>query len=94
MFVLVESGRTHNAFHKRVVGDNHYYIHLIPNFQIMIDNGGLMNYAGHCENVKLQLGEYHLKNHMLVFYMCGCDIVLADEWLCRLSIVTMNFREL
>jgi len=30
----------------------------------MIANGGMMKFGGRCENVKLQIGEYHLKTHM------------------------------
>jgi len=43
----------------------------------MIVNGGSMKCGGHCENVHLQIGDYHLKSHMFVIDMGNCDIVLG-----------------
>ena len=51
----------------------------MPNFEIMIANGWMRKCQGHCENMKLQLGDYHLKNHMLDTDMGGCDIVFGVE---------------
>ena len=39
-----------------------------------------MKCGGRCENVKLQIGDYHLKTHMFAIDMGGCDIVLSVEW--------------
>jgi hypothetical protein len=38
-----------------------------------------MKCVGRCENVKLQVGEYHLKTHMFSIEMGGCDTVLGVE---------------
>jgi hypothetical protein len=43
----------------------------------MIANGGSMKCGGHCENVRLQIGDYNLKSHMFAIDMGGCDIVLG-----------------
>ena len=48
----------------------------------------------HCENVRLQLGDYHLKSYMFFMDIDGCDIVLGAKWLCTLSPVAMDFKEL
>ena len=72
----------------------HYFIHTFNNFQILIANGILMKFGGHCENVKLQMGDYHLKNHIFFIGMGGCDIMLGEEWLRTLRPVTMDFKEL
>jgi hypothetical protein len=77
-----------------VVEETHCYVHAIPNFQIMIANGGMMKCGGQCENVKLQMGEYHLKYHMFSIEMGGCDVVLSAEWLCTLGPITMDFKDL
>jgi hypothetical protein len=53
-----------------------------------------MKCGGCCENVKLQMGDYHLKTHMFAIDMGGCDIVLGAEWLCTLGQITMDFKEL
>ena len=92
--VLVDSGSTRNFIHKRIVEETHCCVPLVSNFQIMIANGGMMPCGGCCENVKLQLGDYHLKTHMFSINMGGCDTVLWEEWLRIMDIVTMDFKEL
>jgi hypothetical protein len=54
-------------------------------------NGGSMKCGGHCENVCLQIGEYHLKSHMFAIDMGGCDIVLGAEWLRTLGPILNGF---
>jgi hypothetical protein len=39
-----------------------------------------MKCGGRCENVRLQIGRYHLKSHMFVIDMGSCEIVLSDEF--------------
>jgi hypothetical protein len=36
-----------------------------------------MKCGGCCENVPLQIGDYHLKSHMFSIDMGNCDIVLG-----------------
>jgi hypothetical protein len=74
--------------------ETHCYIHAINNFQIMIANGGSMKCGGHCENVCLQIGDYHLKSHMFSINMGGCDIVLGADWIRTLGPILMDFKEL
>jgi len=44
--------------------------------------------------VRLQIGEDHLKSHMFVIEMGGCDVVLSVEWLCTLGLVSIDFKDL
>jgi hypothetical protein len=60
----------------------------------MIANGGSMKCGGRCENVWLQIGQYHLKYHMFSIDMGGCDIVLGVEWLHTLGPILMDFKDL
>jgi hypothetical protein len=76
---LVDSGSSHNFIHHYISQETHCYIHAINNFQIMIANAGSMKCGGHCENVRLQIGDYHLKSHMFAIDMGGCDIVLGAD---------------
>jgi len=79
VIILVDGGNTHNFIHHRIAQEFNFYIHPINNFQIMIANGGSMKCGGHCENVHLQIGQYHMKSHMFVIDMGSCDIVLGVE---------------
>jgi hypothetical protein len=94
VFILVDSGSTHNFIHRCITQETHCYIHAINNFQIMIANGGSMKCGGHCENVRLQIGDYHLKSHMFAINMGGCDIVLGVDWLRTLGPILVDFKEL
>jgi hypothetical protein len=94
VIILVDSGSTHNFIHRRIAQETHYYIHVVNNFQIMIANDGSMKCGGRCENVCLQIGDYHLKSHMFAINMGGCDIVLGADWLRTLGPILMDFKEL
>jgi hypothetical protein len=53
-----------------------------------------MKCGGRCENVVLQIGEYHMKSHVFSIDMGGCVIVLGGEWLRTLGPIIMDFKEL
>jgi hypothetical protein len=94
VIILVDSGSTHNFIHRRIAQETHCHIHVVNNFQIMIANGGSMKCGGCCENVCLQIGDYHLKFHMFAIDMRGCDIVLSADWLSTLGPILMDFKDL
>jgi hypothetical protein len=94
VIILVESESTNNFIHRRIAQETHCYIHAVNNFQIMIANGGCMKCGGRCENVHLQIGDYHLKSHIFSIDMGVCDIVLGVEWLRNLGPILMDFQEL
>jgi len=71
----------------------HSYFHPLSKFQVMIANGGMMKCWGCCENVNLQVGDYHLKT-LFAIDMVGCDRVLGGEWHRTLGPITMDFKEL
>ena len=75
--MLIDSGSTHNFINQSKAKSLHIFIHSINNFQALIANGGTMKCGGHYENVKLQMGDYHLKTRMFAIDMGGYDIVLG-----------------
>jgi hypothetical protein len=79
VIILVDSGSTHNFIHHCISQETNFYIRAVNNFQIMIANGSSIKCGGHCENVCLQIGDYHLKSHMFSIDMGGCDIVLGAD---------------
>jgi hypothetical protein len=60
----------------------------------MIANGGSMKCGGCCENLRLQVSDYHLKSHMFAIDMGDCDIVLGADWLRTLGPIIMDFHNL
>jgi hypothetical protein len=79
VIILVYSEITHNFIHHHIAQETNFYIRAVNNFQIMISNGRSMKCGGHCENVCLEIGDYHLKYHMFSINMGGCDIVLGAD---------------
>jgi hypothetical protein len=79
--ILVDSGSTHNFIHRCIAQEVNCYIYVINNFQIMIANGVSMKCGVICENMRLQIGQYHLKSHMFSIDMGGCDFVLGANLL-------------
>jgi hypothetical protein len=94
VIILVDSGSTHNFIHCHIAQETNCYIRTVNNFQIMIANGGSMKCGGRCENVCLQIGDYHLKYHMFSIDMGSCDIVLGANWLRTLGPILMDFKKL
>jgi hypothetical protein len=92
--VLIDSGSTHNFIHCKIADEIHCVVHLVSNFQVLIVDGGTMKCGGCCHNVKLQMGDYHMKTHMFSISMGGCDIVLRMEWIHTLGPITMEYQEL
>ena len=77
--ILVDCDSTHNSIHRWVAKELHNHVHPMPNFQIMIANDKIMKCGWRHENLRLQLGDYHLKTHMLAIDADGCDIVLGAK---------------
>jgi hypothetical protein len=94
VIILDDSGNTHNFIHRNISQEINFYIRSINNFEIMIANEGSMKCGGCCENVHMQIGQYHLKSRMFSIDMEGCDIVLNVEFLCTLDSILMDFKEL
>jgi hypothetical protein len=94
VIILVDSGNAHDFIHRCISQETHCYIHAVNNFQIMIANGISMKCGECCENVCLQIGDYHLKCHMFSINMGGYEIVLGENWLRNLGPILMDFKEL
>ena len=94
LVVPIDNDITHNFINKYKAEFICIFIHPINNFQVLIAYRGTMKCGGRFENVKLQMGDYHLKTRMFAIDMGGCDIVLGAEWLRTLGPNTMDFQEL
>lgn len=88
--VLIDSGNMHNFIHKIFTKVVHYFFLVASNFQVLITDGGTLKCEGHCENIKLRMGDYHLNTPMFFIEMGSCDIVLGVGWLCTLGPLTME----
>ena len=94
VIVLIDLGMTHNFIHCKVAKELNCYLYTTPEFQVMVANGGNINFYGKFHNIKLTMGEYVLNSPILSIPMGGVDVVLGVQWLQSLGMIAFNFQEL
>ena len=94
VIVLIDSSSTHNFIHWKVAKELNFFLYPAPKCQVMVSNGGTINFSGKCHNIKLDMGEYVFNSRMLYIPMGGVDVVLGVQCLQSLGMVAFNFREL
>ena len=94
VIVLIDSGSTHNFIHCKVAKELNCFIYPTPKCQVMVANGGTINFSRKCHNIKLTMGEYVFNIPMLFIPRGGVDVVLGVQWLQSLGTVAFNFQEL
>ena len=81
LIVFIDSGSTHNLIHCKVAKELNCFLYPTPKCQVMVANGGTINFSGKCHNINLTMGEYLLTSPMLSIPMGGADVVLGVQWL-------------
>ena len=94
VIVLTDSSSTHNFTHCKVAKELNYFLYPTRECQVMVSNGGNINFSGKFHNIKLTMGEYVLKNPILSIPIEGVDVVLGVQWLQSLGMVASNFQEI
>eukprot|EP00253_Pinus_taeda_P030348 PITA_30348 len=94
VIVLIDSGSTHNFSHCKVAKELNFFLYPAPECQVMVANGGMINFSRECHNIKLSIGEYVLTSSMLSIPLGGADAVLGVQWLQSLGTIAFNFQEL
>ena len=77
VIVLIDSGSTHNFIHFKVAKKLNCFLYPRPECQVMVANGGTINFSRKFHNIKLSMGEYVLNSPMLSIPMRGADVVLG-----------------
>ena len=94
VIVFIDSGSTHNFIHFKVAKELNCFSYLAPECQVMVANGGAINFSGKFHNINLSMGEYVLTSPMLSIPIGGADVVLRVQWLQSLGTIAFNFQEL
>ena len=94
VIVLIDSCSTHNFIHYKVAKELNCFLYPAPECQVMVANGGTINFSGKCHNIKLTMGEYVLNSTMLSIPMGGVDVVLGVQWSQSLGTIAFNFQEI
>ena len=91
--MLIDLGSTHNFIHCKVAKELNFFLYPTLECQVMVANGGTINFSGKCHNIKITMGEYVLSSTILSIPM-GADVVLGVQWLQYLGTIAFNFQEL
>jgi hypothetical protein len=94
VIVLIDSGSTHNFIHYKLAKDLNCFVYPAPEFQVMIADGGTINFSRKCNKINITMGEYVMNSPMISIPMGGVDVVLGIQWLQSLGTVAFNFQEL
>ena len=54
--MLIDSGSSHNFVHYKVAKDLNLFLYPTPEFQVMIADGGTINYSRKFHNIKITMG--------------------------------------
>src|SRR3984885_15133579 len=76
VIVLIDSRSTHNFIHCKVEKELNCFLYPALECQVMVSNGGTINFSRKCHNIKLSMGEYVMTSPMLSIPMGGVDVVL------------------
>ena len=93
VIVLVDSGSTHNFIHCKIAKELNFFLYPAQECQVMVENGGTINFSRKCHNIKVSMGEYALNSPILSIPMGGADVVLGVQWLQSLGMKAFNFQE-
>ena len=91
VITLIDSGSTHDFVHCKIAKELNCFLYPAPECQVMVENGGTINFSGKCHNIKPTMGEYVLNIPMISIPMGSVDVVLGVQWLQSLGIVAFNF---
>jgi hypothetical protein len=94
VIVLIDYGSTHNFIHYKIAKALNFFVYPMPEFQVMIVDGGTINCLGKCNKINITMGEYVMNSPMISIPMGGVDDVLGIQWLQSLGKVAFNFQEL
>jgi hypothetical protein len=92
--VLIDYGNTHNFINYKLEKYLNCFLFQAPKFQVMIADGGTVNFSGNFHSSKLNMGEYLLDSPMISIQMGGVDVVLGVQWLQSLGTMTLNFQDI
>jgi hypothetical protein len=94
VIVLIDYGSTHNFIHYKLPKALNYFIYIVPEFQVMIANGGTINCSGKFHKINLSMGEYVMNSPMISIPMGGGDVILGVQWLQSLGTMAFIFQEM
>ena len=86
VIVLIDYGSTHNFIHYKLAKDLNCFVYPALEFQVMIADGGTINFSRKCNKINLTMGEYVMNSPMIV-------IPIVPESVLRLKVQCQGIRK-
>jgi hypothetical protein len=64
--MLIDSGSIHNFIHCKLAKALNFFIYPTLEFQVMIEDGEIINCSGKCHKITLTMGEYVFNSPMIL----------------------------
>ena len=77
VIMLIDSDSTNNFIHCKIANELNCFIYPTLECQVMVANGGTINFSRKCHNIKLSMGKYLLNSPMIPIPMGGVNFVLG-----------------
>jgi hypothetical protein len=76
---LIDYGNTHNFIYYKLAKYINFFVYATLEFQVMIANGGTINFSAMCHSININMGEHFLDSPMISIQMGGVDVVLGVQ---------------
>nr|GEV92100.1 hypothetical protein [Tanacetum cinerariifolium] len=91
VFVLVDSGSSHNIIQPRVAKFLQLQISNAPRFSVLVGNGDSLTCSGLCLNVPIYMQQNMFSISFYVLSISGADVVLGVQWLQTLGQILSDY---
>ena len=78
--MLIDYGSTHNFIHYKLSKVLNFFIYLAPKFQVMIVDGGSINFLVKFHKINMTMGKYVLNSPIIAILIGGAIVVLWFQW--------------
>jgi len=73
--VMIDLSSTHNFIHCKIAKELNLFLYPSSKCQVMVANGGTINFSRKCHNIMLTMGEYALNIPMISILMGGARML-------------------
>ncbi|XP_057846650.2 uncharacterized protein LOC131056314 [Cryptomeria japonica] len=89
---LIDTGATHNFIDEVVVAKKGLQTEEFEGFKVMVADGFHISCTKKILNLKMQLGNYEVKDDFYVVHIGDTDVVLGIQWLRSLGEISLNLQ--
>ena len=94
LFILVDSGSTHNFISNQVAERLHCRLTSIKALIVQVADGGLMICYSVCNNFQWSMQGVSFETDVYTLDLQNCDMILGIQWLAKLKTIVYNYKEM